>query len=193
MSDTKRIKDLTPDGKNFNKGTYRGSVLLSQSLGVFGAGRSILVDRNNVIIAGNKTAKAAMENGIQEVEVVETKGDVLVAVRRNDIDLCSAQGVEMAIADNATAKANFDLDYDQVMECVESVGLNIEDYGLKDLASRIVKEREKEKQKKEAVVVFGKFSVPVTEEETKGLLRFFDDYFEQVGVFNGAIAELLDL
>lgn len=52
-----RISDLIPDDRNANKGTERGNGLLERSLQQYGAGRSILIDKNNRIIAGNKTVE----------------------------------------------------------------------------------------------------------------------------------------
>lgn len=56
------ISALMPDDKNFNKGTQYGEHLMDKSLRKFGLGRSILIDRNNRIIAGNKTAEKAADN-----------------------------------------------------------------------------------------------------------------------------------
>ena len=44
--DRKKISDLIPDKKNFNKHTEFGTSLLENSLRKFGAGRSILIDKN---------------------------------------------------------------------------------------------------------------------------------------------------
>jgi hypothetical protein len=49
------IRDLTPDPRNANKGSERGTGMLEHSLRSYGAGRSILADKHGVIIAGNKT------------------------------------------------------------------------------------------------------------------------------------------
>lgn len=102
-----KITDLVPDDKNLNKGTERGKELIETSVGRFGAGRSVLIDKNNRIIAGNKTQEAAIAKGIKDVIIVETDGTQLVAVKRNDVDLDSREGREMALADNATVKAEF--------------------------------------------------------------------------------------
>ena len=99
-----RIENLIPDDKNFNKGTQFGEHLMDESLRKFGLGRSILIDKNNRIIAGNKTAEKAADIGFDNVIIVETDGNSLVAVKRKDIDLDSAKGRELALADNATAK-----------------------------------------------------------------------------------------
>ena len=58
-----RVADLVPDGRNANRGTPRGRAVLDKSLQELGAGRSILVDRNGRIIAGNKTHEAAAGAG----------------------------------------------------------------------------------------------------------------------------------
>ena len=101
-----KIENLTPDDHNFNKGSEYGNHLIEKSFREFGAGRSILIDRNNRIIAGNKSIEAASSIGMENVVIVETTGDEIVAVKRTDIDLDSKKGRELALADNATNKAN---------------------------------------------------------------------------------------
>lgn len=54
-----KIHDLIQDDKNFNQGTEKGQVLMNRSFENFGAARSVLIDKNNRIIAGNKSAKTA--------------------------------------------------------------------------------------------------------------------------------------
>ena len=76
------IDSLIPDDKNFNKGTEFGEHLMDESLRKFGLGRSILIDKNNRIIAGNKTAEKAADIGFDNVIIVETNGNSLVAVKR---------------------------------------------------------------------------------------------------------------
>jgi len=123
------IEKLTQDDKNFNKGTTKGRKLMDKSLRQFGAGRSILVDKNNRIIAGNKTQERAKEAGIKKVIIVDAEADELVAVRRN-IDLDSKEGREMALADNATSAANLAWD-DSALEAAQmEVGLLVDDWGL---------------------------------------------------------------
>jgi hypothetical protein len=111
-----KISDLTPDDKNYNKGTQFGNSLIEKSLRKFGAGRSILLDKNNRIIAGNKTIENAYTIGLDDVLVVETTGNQIVAVKRMDIDLDSKIGRELALADNASAKANIDWDYENIQQ-----------------------------------------------------------------------------
>ena len=95
--------DLIFDDKNFNKGNEAGKALIEKSFKQFGAGRSILIDKNNRIIAGNKSAENFTGD---DVQIIESDGTKLIAVKRTDIDLDTPMGREMALADNATAKAN---------------------------------------------------------------------------------------
>ena len=124
------IENLTPDDHNFNKGSEYGNHLIEKSFREFGAGRSILIDRNNRIIAGNKSIEAASSIGLENVVIVETTGDEIVAVKRTDIDLDSKKGRELALADNATNKANLDFDEEEISKLSEQFEFNASDWGI---------------------------------------------------------------
>ena len=109
-----KISDLIPDDKNFNIGNKEGIALIEKSLKKFSAGRSILIDKNNRIIAGNKTVENAIKTGFEDVQIVESDGKRIIAVKRTDIDLDSPEGREMALADNATAKENIMFDVELI-------------------------------------------------------------------------------
>lgn len=110
MAKKNKISDLVFDDKNFNKHSQFGNSLVEKSLQQFGAGRSILIDKHNRIIAGNATVENAGAIGLEDVQIIETDGKTLIAVKRMDIDLDSEQGRKMALADNASAKANIVMD-----------------------------------------------------------------------------------
>lgn len=110
------IKDLKFDDKNFNKHTEFGMSLLEKSLRENGAGRSILLDKDNNIIAGNGIVEAAGQIGLENVKIVEATGDEIVAVKRTDISLNSEQGRQMALADNATAKVDIEWDKENLKD-----------------------------------------------------------------------------
>lgn len=106
------IADLQPDPANANRHTERGLGMLDHSLRQYGAGRSILADRQGRVIAGSATLERAAELGL-EIEVVRTRGDKLVVVQREDLDLDdpeSADARELAIADNRIAEVDLDWD-----------------------------------------------------------------------------------
>lgn len=112
----KTLDDLTPDGENFNRHTEFGQKLLEDSLRKFGAGRSILVDKDGNIIAGNGVVETAAAIGMEDVVVVKTDGKKLVVVQRDDLTLDSPEGRELALADNMTALKGIDLDLEKVKE-----------------------------------------------------------------------------
>ena len=112
-----KISDLKFDDKNFNRHTQKGMSLLEKSLQQFGAGRSILIDKDDRIIAGNGIVESAGQVGLEDVQIVESDGTKLIAVKRTDISLDSAEGREMALADNATAAA--DLEWNTEIEAEE--------------------------------------------------------------------------
>jgi DNA modification methylase len=117
-----KISELRQDDKNLNSGTFRGKQVLSRSIRELGAGRSVLIDRNGKLIAGNKTAEAAADIGMDDVIVVESDGTKLVVVKRTDLDLdTDAKAKELALADNRAGQ----------------LGLEWNPDALKDLSSEI--------------------------------------------------------
>lgn len=203
------IRNLVQDDKNFNKGTARGKALLSRSFEKFGAGRPICIDKNNRIIAGNKSAIAAEEQGINNVVVVETDGTELVVVKRNNIDLDSGIGREFALVDNVTAKQDYALDYDTIMSAVDELKIDTEAWGIKDaaaLADAAKEKAEKEQVKKEknmsredranadtSPVKFKGFFFRPSKQENDDLLRLIEDYYNENGVVIGFMGELLGI
>ena len=142
------IESLVPDNKNFNKGTEYGDRLMDESLRKFGLARSIVIDKNNRIIAGNKTAEKAADIGFTDVLVVEVDGNQLVAVKRKDIDLDSAKGRELALADNATGKANLAWDESLIEEVSQQWGFEPQEWGV-DVSVQEEPEQEEPSGKKE--------------------------------------------
>ena len=122
------IKDLKFDDKNFNKHTEYGMSLLEKSLRENGAGRSILIDKDNNIIAGNGIVEAAGQAGLEKVKIVETTGDEIIAVKRTDLKLDSKKGREMALADNATASIDLDWNDELISEEAVKWGFDASDW-----------------------------------------------------------------
>ena len=125
------IRDIIPDDHNFNAGTEKGREMIEKSFRELGAGRSILLDKNNRIIAGNKSQQAAIATGITKVRIVDTEGDEIVAVRRRDVDLDSKVGRELAFADNATQQVSLAWDETELQAVQADVeGFDIADFGF---------------------------------------------------------------
>lgn len=112
----KTINDLIPDKHNANKGTVRGLAALEDSISEYGAGRSILVDRDGNVIAGNKTLQSAADAGL-EVIVVPTDGTKLVVVQRTDLGLYDddKRARLLAYADNRISELDLEWDAEQLL------------------------------------------------------------------------------
>jgi DNA methylase len=104
------IEDLILDTHNANKGTARGRAMVEKSLTKLGAGRSILIDKHGHVIAGNKTLEAARKSGRKTVTVIQTDGEDLIAVSREDLEIDSEKGRELAIADNRSSELGLEWD-----------------------------------------------------------------------------------
>ena len=124
-----KISDLKFDDKNFNKHTEYGMGLLEKSLRKLGAGRSILLDKDNNIIAGNGIVEAAGSVGLENVKIIETTGDEIVAVKRTDMTIDSKEGREMAYADNQTGAVDLSWNEDMINSQAEKFGFNPDDWG----------------------------------------------------------------
>jgi len=103
------IKDLTPDPKNARVHTPRNVGMIVDALHRVGAARSIVIDENGVVLAGNATVEAAGEAGITKLQVVDAAGDAIVAVRRTG--LSPEQKLALALYDNRAGElASWDPD-----------------------------------------------------------------------------------
>lgn len=95
------IKDLKSDHKNARRRTDRSASLIAESLKRYGAARSIVIDEDGRILAGNGTVEGAKKAGITNVRIIEAEGDELIAVRRTG--LSEDEKVGLALADNRSS------------------------------------------------------------------------------------------
>lgn len=71
-----------------------------------GAGRSILIDADNVVIGGNGVYGEAQALGIP-IRVIESTGKELIAIRRSDLHSGDQKRKAMVIADNRATDLSF--------------------------------------------------------------------------------------
>ena len=103
------ISELKHDRRNARKRTQRSNALIEQSLQEVGAARSIVVDEDNNILAGNGTVEAAASVGITKVQIVEADGNTIIAVRRKG--LTAKQKTRLALYDNKCSdESEWDMD-----------------------------------------------------------------------------------
>jgi len=88
---TIRIADLSIDPANARKHSQRNLEAITASLRRFGQQKPIVIDKANVVRAGNGTLEAARQLGWETIEAVQT-------------DLTGSEASAYAIADNRTAE-----------------------------------------------------------------------------------------
>ena len=113
--------NLKFDKRNYRKHNERNKKLIRKSLEECGTGRSIIVDSNNEIIAGNGVYEQAEAMNIP-VKVIETDGTELIAVKRTDLNTDDDKRTKLAILDNSTADTS-EMDYALLQKDFELVDL----------------------------------------------------------------------
>lgn len=104
-------KKLKLDPKNPNRSNERGAGVLDESLTRLKTGRSIVVDRKGVVIAGNQTLKAYQRLGKDDIDIVQSNGERLIVVQRTDLDLATDPlARELSLADNRTQELSYEVD-----------------------------------------------------------------------------------
>ena len=124
----KDLTDYTPDPSNPNRHTMRGDAMLERSISEVGLGRSIVVDKNGYIIAGNSTYAHAGQLGFTEIQEVETDGRQLVVVRRNDLDLTDPndrKARKLSYYDNRAGELGLEWDAEKILADLDA-GLDLE-------------------------------------------------------------------
>ena len=123
------------DAHNYRKHSDKNKSLINKSLKECGAGRSIVIDNENEIIAGNGIYEQAQKLNIP-TKIIETDGTELVVVKRTDLNTNDEKRKQLAIMDNATSDSSeFDLDSLQAdfdVEQLQDWGLDVEFESLEE-------------------------------------------------------------
>lgn len=98
MSEESNIK---LDQNNYRLHSDKNKRLIRKSLEECGAGRSILLDKDDVIIAGNGVYEQAHDLGLK-VRIIESDGSELIAIKRKDLSTRDERRKLLALADNRT-------------------------------------------------------------------------------------------
>lgn len=130
------------DKRNYRKHNDRNKDLIKKSLEECGAGRSIVIDNENEIIAGNGIYEQAQKLGIK-TKIVETDGSELVVVKRTDLATDDDKRKQLAVMDNSTSDSSeFDFELLQTdfdTEKLEDWGLDI-DYAIEEEEKEIIED-----------------------------------------------------
>lgn len=153
----------------FNKGTKNGKSLIEHSIKKLGCGRSVLVDRNGTIISGHDVYDVALALG-KKIVTIETSGDVLVVVKRIDVDANETIGKELSLVDNLSSEKNLKWDADTLHEAMQTnmsfdprkwggYECLVKELELKDLLSDKVAINDKKVKKEEVLNISNQLSL----------------------------------
>ena len=93
---------IKQDRRNYRVHNDENKRVIRKSLEELGAGRSIVIDNEGEIIAGNGVYEQAQKLGIK-TKIIETDGSELVVVKRTDLATGDDKRKKLALADNAAS------------------------------------------------------------------------------------------
>jgi hypothetical protein len=96
--------------------------MIARSIEENGFGRSVLLAADGSLIAGSGTIDGCADVGLEDVQIVDSDGTKIIAVRRTDVQPGSERAHRLAIADNRTTDLS-DFDPAVVAALAEEVDL----------------------------------------------------------------------
>lgn len=130
------------DKRNYRKHGDKNKNLIKKSLEECGAGRSIVIDNEDNIIAGNGIYEQAQKLGLK-TKVIETDGSELVVVKRTDLQTDDAKRKQLAVMDNSTSDSSeFDFELLQAdfdTEELEVWGLDV-DFAIEEEEKEVIED-----------------------------------------------------
>jgi DNA modification methylase len=136
------MPDLKLDPNNYRIHGEKNKRLIRKSLEDCGAGRSILLDDDDCIIAGNGVYEQAKELGLP-VRIIESDGTELIAIKRTDLTTKDSRRKALALADNHTSDTSvFDMEAiieDFSVEDLDAWEFSIGDIDINDISAEDIK------------------------------------------------------
>ena len=128
--------EIKQDLRNYRQHNEKNKELIKKSLQECGTGRSIVVDSQNEIIAGNGIFEQAKKLKIP-IKVIESDGTTLIAIKRTDLKTKDKKRKMLAIYDNSTSDSSvFNLELlekDFSKEVLLSLGIEIQEINTEGL------------------------------------------------------------
>jgi DNA modification methylase len=99
---------IRQDKRNYRIHSEKNKRIIKKSLDELGAGRSILIDSDNEIIAGNGVNE---QWGNRPIKIIETDGTELIAIKRTDLKTGDDKRKQLALIDNHSSDTSeFEVD-----------------------------------------------------------------------------------
>ncbi len=118
--------EITFDKRNYRKHNAKNKKIIRKSLEELGAGRSVVVDNENCLVAGNGVYEQAQALKMP-VRVVETDGSELVVVKRTDLATGDERRRKLALADNSASDTS---EWNEELLCEDWSKELLEDWGV---------------------------------------------------------------
>ena len=119
-----KILMIKHDKRNYRKHSDRNKELINKSLSEVGAGRSILIDNENEIIAGNGVFE---QWGDKPIKIIESDGSELIVVKRTDLSTEDPKRKQLAIMDNSASDSS---EFDLELLCEDFESFELENMGV---------------------------------------------------------------
>ena len=135
-----KAPEIKFDPRNYRKHSEQNKKVIKKSLKELGAGRSVVIDADDTLVAGNGVYEQAQKLKMP-VRVVETDGSELVVVKRTDIHPDDEKRRKLALADNSASDLsewNDDLlRADWAQDALEDFGVVLPEYDTDDVQRRL--------------------------------------------------------
>lgn len=126
------LKDIKYDKKNFRRHSDKNKSIIKKSIEETGLGRSVVIDSENELIAGNGVVSQLPKD--TKIRVVETDGSELVVVKRTDLKTADEKRKKLALMDNSAGDA---VEWDLANLSSEFDIGQLEEYGISNLAEDV--------------------------------------------------------
>lgn len=104
------MENIKLDKRNYRVHSQKNKDLIKKSLTELGAGRSVVIDSEDTLVAGNGVFEQAQKIGMP-TKIIETDGTELIVVKRTDLKTDDEKRKKLALADNSISDTSeFDFD-----------------------------------------------------------------------------------
>lgn len=175
----KKISEIIPYGNNPRKND-EAVEYVARSIKEFGFKVPVVIDKENVIVAGHTRAKAAKQLGMETVPCIIAN------------DLTEEQIRAFRLADNKTAEfSEWDINRLDI-ELNEIYDIDMERFGFKELDDMLtICDDEETAISIEHTVKIDKIKIAITQKEYDALIKRYNQYLDDNGVSFGFIGDIL--
>lgn len=120
------MQKIKYDERNYRKHSKKNKSIIKKSLEELDAGRSVVIDSEDCLVAGNGVYEQAQALKMP-VRVVETDGSELVVVKRTDLKTADEKRKKLALADNAASDTS---EFDRMLLLDDFTVEQLADFGI---------------------------------------------------------------